>query len=95
MNDGGVSVQDPGVGKKPAKAGVWVGTDHRSITVAGVGENENEYVFREYIKRYIKIKEYNKMGMEHFTREKNKTDKSCMRALWEAQAHSREQLRRL
>jgi len=88
MADKGIVVTDGGVGYKPAKAGLWVGTDDRSITVAGVGENENEYVHREYIKRRKKMQNYHALGMEHFTKEMSKSDKSCMRVLWETRFDS-------
>jgi len=85
MLDKGVKIRDQGIGIKPAKAGFYVGTDERSITVKGRGENENEYVEREYIRRRQKIAEYKAMGMKHFTGDNFKTNKSCMRTLWEAQ----------
>lgn len=91
MMDKGVKVKPPGAGKKPAKAGLWVGTDNRSITVAGVGENENEYVIRESIRRPDKIREYKAMGMSHFMHDGAvKSDKSCVRTLWDAY-YSKEQ----
>jgi hypothetical protein len=66
MADKGIHVPDAGVGKKPAKAGLWVGTDERSIRVVGIGENENEYVIREYVRRNQKLEAYDRMGMQHF-----------------------------
>eukprot|EP00548_Thalassiothrix_antarctica_P020045 CAMPEP_0194183124 /NCGR_PEP_ID=MMETSP0154-20130528/29749_1 /TAXON_ID=1049557 /ORGANISM="Thalassiothrix antarctica, Strain L6-D1" /LENGTH=120 /DNA_ID=CAMNT_0038899879 /DNA_START=807 /DNA_END=1166 /DNA_ORIENTATION=+ len=81
MKDAGVKVEDGGVGKKPAKAGLWIGTYNRSITVKGVGEYENEYVYREHIRRKQKLKEYEAMGMKHFKMDTHATQKTCMRAL--------------
>jgi hypothetical protein len=66
MADKGISIADAGVGKKPARAGLWIGTDDRSIRVVGIGENENEYVIREFIRRSKKLKDYKKMNMQHF-----------------------------
>lgn len=83
--DVGVRVPDAVPGEKPAKAGVWIGTDQHNITVCGVGENENEYVHREFIRRKKKIKEYEAMGMTHFTGDMAKTDRSCMQTLWKKQ----------
>lgn len=92
MKDNGIGVLNVGKGMKPAKAGLWVGTNNRSITVAGRGEDENEYVIREFIRRVRKIQEYKSMGMEHFTLENNKGQKSCMRTLWDVQQSSMEAL---
>ena len=83
--DVGVRVPNAVPGEKPAKAGVWAGTDQRNITVCGVGENENEYVHREFIRRHKKIKEYATMGMTHFTGDMAKSERSCMQTLWQEQ----------
>ncbi len=85
MLDHGIKVPDAVPGEKPAKAGMWIGTSNRSITVQGRGENENEYVHREFIRRVAKIKEYESMGMKHFTGDVTKTLKSCLQTLWQAQ----------
>jgi hypothetical protein len=83
MADQGVTVPDPDEG--PAKAGVWVGTDHRSITVVGRAEHDNEYVQRESMKRKVKHKNYNEMGMVHFTKgDRSATNMSCMHTLLDA-----------
>lgn len=92
MKDKGVTVTDGGAGKKPAKAGLWVGTNDRSITVAGVGENENEFVIREYIRSDKKLKSYHAMGIEHFSKDMKKSGKSCMQILWDTQADSLKKL---
>ena len=83
--DVGVRVPDVGKGQKPVKAGLWVGTDQRSITVRGIGEEENEYVRREFIQRYLKIKEYETMGMTHFRNDVSESHRSCMQTLWQKQ----------
>ena len=85
MLDRGQDIPFPGKRKKPAKAGLWVGTDDRNITVKGRGEYENEYVFREYIKRRIKIEEYKTMDMKHFVGDQEKSYKSCLHTLLDAQ----------
>jgi hypothetical protein len=88
MKDNGIGVPGVGKGKKPAKAGLWVGSSNRTITVAGRGEDENEYVIREFIKRERKIAEYKAMGMTHFTNENDKGQKSCLRTMWDVQQSS-------
>lgn len=85
MKDAGVTLPNIVPGAKPAKAGIWVGTDNYTLTVAGIGEKENEYVEREYVRRHKKVKEYEQMGMKHFTEYKQKLNKRCVRAIWEAQ----------
>ena len=84
-HDAGVKVPDILPGEKPAKAGVWIGTANRSITVCGIGENENEYVEREYIRRRKKTQQYEAMGMKHFTQDVAQSNKSCMQRLWNDQ----------
>ena len=88
MRDQGVVVPDGGSGAKPAKAGLWVGTDGRNITVMGRGEYENEYVVREYIRRGKKILEYQAMGMKHFGGDKATSNKSCVHTLLDAHRFS-------
>jgi hypothetical protein len=88
MRDQGVEIPHAGLGMKPAKAGFWVGTDGRNITVMGRGEFENEYVIREYIRRKKKILEYNAMGMKHFVGDKGTSNKSCVHTLLDAHQFS-------
>ena len=83
--DAGVRVPNNVPGEKPARAGVWVGTDQRSITVRGIGEDENEYVHREFMRRRAKVKEYEAMGMTHFNNDVAKSNRSCMQTLWREQ----------
>lgn len=91
MADQGVTVPD--AGQRPAKAGLWVGTDHRSITVAGRAEHDNEYVQRESMKRKVKNKNYNEMGMVHFTKgDRSATNMSCMHTLLDAHLYSFQEL---
>jgi hypothetical protein len=63
-------------GNKCVKAGLYNGTDGRSITVVGIGERESEYIIREAIRRESKIQEYSQMGMKHFTKERVGVDGS-------------------
>ena len=85
MLDRGQDIPIPGKRKKPAKAGLWVGTDDHNITVKGRGEYENEYIFREYIKRRIKIEEHKTMDMKHFVADQEESYKSCLHTLLDAQ----------
>jgi hypothetical protein len=89
MKDAGVEVRS-GIGTKPAKAGLWVGSNNRTITVVGKGEDENEYVIREAIRRERKMAEYASMGMKHFSAENEIGQKSCLRTMWDAQQRSHE-----
>jgi hypothetical protein len=84
IRDQGIEIPDSKPGKKPAKAGLWIGTDGRNITVMGRGEYENEYVIREYIRRGKKKQEYKVMGMQHFVGDKRTSNKSCVHTLLDA-----------
>jgi hypothetical protein len=84
--DAGVTVPRTVPGNKCIKAGEWVGTHNRSITVVGIGENGKEYVIREAIPRPKKIVEYEKMGMKHFMGEKtDQKERICLSAIYHAQ----------
>jgi hypothetical protein len=72
------------------QAGLWVGSNNRTITVVGKGEDENEYVIREAIRRERKMAEYASMGMKHFSAENEIGQKSCLRTMWDAQQRSHE-----
>ena len=92
MADNNITVANVVAGEKPAKAGTWVGTDFHTLTVRGIGENENEYVSREAIRRMPKMKEYAKMGMRHFTSysdQKAGYKQSCRQQLWQAREYYR------
>ena len=84
--DVGVSVPRTIPGNKCVKAGDYTGTDGRNITVVGIGENEKEFVIREAIPRFKKMKEYETMGMKHFTTQTQQANgKSCLAAIREEQ----------
>lgn len=93
MSDAGVHLPNVVPGAKPAKAGTWVGTDNYTLTVVGIGEKENEYVEREFVKRHKKTQEYKEMNMTHFTVAKEKLNLSCLRALWNARDYYKTQRR--
>jgi hypothetical protein len=74
-------------GNKCVKAGIYKGTNNRSITVVGVGENEKEFVIREAIPRSHKMKEYAQMGMKHFLEQEREPKreggrKICLSAIY-------------
>lgn len=80
----GDKVDPAGTGYKPVWNGTFYGTDHRSIRVVGVGENENEYIWRSLVRTKHKMEEYKQQGMEHFSafNKKNKeTGQSCFQAI--------------
>lgn len=82
--DNGDKVRPAGSGYKPVWKGTFVGTGNHSIRVVGVGENENEYVWRSLVKKDQKLKEYKSMGMEHFAefqKEEKSTGESCLSAM--------------
>jgi hypothetical protein len=82
--DAGVHVDPTGIGFKPVWKGYFPGTENRSITVVGVGENENEYVWRSIVKKGDKKKEYAAMGMTHFneyTRKDKSSKTTCLSAI--------------
>ena len=73
--DAGIMVDPAKPGFKPVWNGTFYGTENRSITVVGIGENENEYVWRSYLRQRHKLKGYSAMGMKHF-KEYTKPDSS-------------------
>ncbi|KAL3901646.1 MAG: hypothetical protein SGARI_006040 [Bacillariaceae sp.] len=84
LDHNGDKVDPAGAGYKPVWNGTFYGTDDRSIRVVGIGENENEYVWRSLVKQRFKLQEYKQQGMEHFSdfNKKNKaTGQSCFQAI--------------
>ncbi len=65
--DVNILVDPVGTGYKPVWSGKFVGTNNRTITVVGKGENENEYVQRMGINAMTRMRDYKKMGMTHFS----------------------------
>ncbi|CAB9520580.1 glycosyltransferase [Seminavis robusta] len=86
--DAGIRMDPQGVGFKPVKAGIWQGTNGRSITVVGRGELEGEYITREMMSLHLKKKQYAKMGMSSFREDKMQSSgQSCMAALFQYHHH--------
>jgi hypothetical protein len=69
-------------GRKPVKAGHYVGSFNRSITVVGLAEDENEFVRRDVIGGRNKKEEYSRMNMRHFMQDKQyPTQRSCLSSI--------------
>jgi hypothetical protein len=66
--DAGVLVEPLGAGFKPVWQGTFSGTGNRTITVVGVGENENQYVQRTAVSPSVRTRDYAAMGMTHFSK---------------------------
>jgi mannosyltransferase OCH1-like enzyme len=66
--DAGILVDPLGTGFKPVWSGRFAGTHNRTITVVGVGENENEFVQRLAVDPIVRQKAYRAMGMTHFSK---------------------------
>jgi hypothetical protein len=66
--DAGASVDPLGTGFKPVWSGKFFGTNNRSLTVVGKGENENQYVQRLAVDPIVRKVDYRKMGMTHFSK---------------------------
>lgn len=81
--DAGIHV-DPATGNnKPVRAGHFLGTQNRSVTVVGKAEEQNEYVRRDVLGA-LKRNEYRKMGIRHFQddMEAHTSNKSCIQSLY-------------
>jgi len=82
--DAHVNIDPQGPGYKPVWAGVFEGTDHRSITVVGTGEHEGEFITREMLSLPLKKKQYAKMNMTSFHDDKmEQSGQSCVSALYQ------------
>ena len=78
-HDAGQNVDPAGVGYKPVWAGRFVGTANYTVTVVGVGENQNEYVHRDLLGMHKKHVAYKEMNMRHFQQDKKfPTGRSCL-----------------
>lgn len=78
--DVGVAIEPAKPGFKPVRSGHFLGTWNRSVTVIGVGENQNEYVDRDVIR--LKRREYSRLGMRHFQDDvKRASGESCLRGI--------------
>ena len=65
--DANVLVDPLGTGFKPVWSGTFRGTNNRTVTVVGKGENENEYVKRMAVNAFTRTRDYRRMGMTHFS----------------------------
>jgi hypothetical protein len=82
----GFLVDPVGNGFKPVQSGNFMGTNNRSVTVVGVGENQNQYVRRMALDPLARTKDYKAMGMKHFSKFKKinhgkESGISCLAAL--------------
>ena len=90
-SDHSITLAPLGPGQKPVKAGVYRGNSGRTVTILGRGEQQNEYVNRDVLRR-SKFREYEKMHMQHFSQElvptnttSSRTVMSCRQAIaWAA-----------
>jgi Glycosyltransferase sugar-binding region containing DXD motif len=81
MKDAGVQVGHSQ--SKSIRAGVYVGTRNRSITVAGDGDNSDEIVERDVF-HGTKKRHYRKMNMTHFRDDlKQSSNRSCLSLMYE------------
>jgi hypothetical protein len=61
-------VEPLGAGFKPVWEGTFSGTENRTVTVIGFGENENQYVQRTAVSPSVRKRDYVAMGMTHFSK---------------------------
>ena len=83
--DVGVRVDPRRTGYKPVWKGKFLGTQNRSVTVVGIGENENEYIKRNAVSAEVKIQDYKAMGMTHFHKYKKanmRSGRTCLSAIY-------------
>jgi hypothetical protein len=75
---------DPALpGNRPVRAGTYLGTGNRSVTVLGTAEDHREIVDRDVL-RGTKRAEYARMAMRHFQDDKKRpTGRSCLSLLLE------------
>jgi len=83
--DVGILVDPMMAGAKPVKAGLYHGSQNRSIRVVGSSKNENEYVHRLAMKPAERWRGYRQMNMKHFSEytgaKAKKSGMSCMAAI--------------
>ena len=84
--DVGVQIDDLGSGMKPIReAGVFEGTNGRSVTVQGSGDDENKIVQRQSVDPRTRKADFAVMGMTHFSKFIEPTSKksglSCLDAI--------------
>lgn len=78
-------IVDPATpGYKPVWAGHFEGSLNYTVTVIGVGENQNEYVYRDLLGAQKKQAAYKQMHMRHFQQDKKfPTGRSCLSTILE------------
>jgi len=80
--DVGMQVDPLATGYKPVWAGRFAGTYNRTVTVVGIGENQNEYIERDVLGMHVKRTSYRKMFMTHFQDDRKfPTGQSCLSAI--------------
>ena len=88
--DAGQWVDPAEPGYKPVWAGRFVGSLNYTITVIGVGENQNEHVHRDLLGAHEKQAAYKQMHMRHFQQDKKfPTGRSCLSTMldWSYRPH--------
>ena len=90
--DIGIQVPYFAIGKKCVWRQVFAGTRNTTIRVEGVGEDENQFVIREKIRRSEKRLQYEVLGMKHFLEDKEPTEQSCLSVMHHAREDSRRRL---
>jgi mannosyltransferase OCH1-like enzyme len=82
--DGGLTIEPARPGEKPVKAGTYVGTQGRSLTVVGVAERQNEIIDRDVLGSFKKL-EYSRLNMTFHQDDKKKVlGKACFAAIRES-----------
>jgi hypothetical protein len=77
--DAGRLIDTAGIGRKPVRAGHYVGTWNYTARVYGSAAQQNELVQRDVFSASDKKSEYQAMGMRHFTEDKKyPSGKSCL-----------------
>jgi Glycosyltransferase sugar-binding region containing DXD motif len=88
-HDGGQVIDPAGTGYKPVWKGTFIGTNNWTVTVVGIGENQNEYIQRDVLGARFKLKGYKRMEMSHFQQdEKDQSGISCIRSIRRAGEHN-------
>ena len=90
--DVGIHVPFFAKGQKCVWRHIFEGTHNTTIRVEGVGEDENQFVIREKIRRSEKQKQYDVLGMKHFLEDKEPTSQSCLSLIHHAREDSRRRL---
>jgi len=89
MNDAGVEIKMVKLNErdktvKPVMAGLYTGTNNRTVRVIGEGKGlSNDWIIRESVQRGAKVADYKKMNMTHnyLNDRDNPTFQSCISAI--------------